>query len=98
MCPVFSIKLNYPKLFRELCNVCNNVPISYIDADLAPILLRVGANSEAWVDTISHFESRFRLAAGFVSSLRSFAGRLGKRWFTGITAAQVAFAAAAQST
>jgi hypothetical protein len=68
-----------------------------IDADLAPILLRVGANPEAWVDTISHFETRFRLAAGFVSSLRSFADRLGKRWFRGITAAQVAFAAAPQS-
>ena len=54
-----------------------------IDADLAPILLRIGANPEAWLDTVTHFGSRFRLAAGLVSSLREFADRLGRRWLQG---------------
>lgn len=62
-----------------------------IDADLAPILLRIGANPDAWMDTISRFESRFRLAAGLISSLRNYAKQLGKHWFTGVTAARRAF-------
>jgi len=68
-----------------------------IDADLEPILLRMGVNPEAWLDTISSIESRFRLAAGLVSSLRRFAEQLGKRWFTGVAAARIAFAVAPQS-
>ena len=44
-----------------------------IDPDLDPILLRIGANPQAWHDTISHFGSKFRLAAGLLSNLRSFA-------------------------
>ena len=63
-----------------------------IDADLAPILLRIGANPEAWIDTVSRFGSKFRLAAGLVSSLRSFADQLGRRWLTGVAAARAAFA------
>ena len=68
-----------------------------IDAHLAPILLRIGANPQAWVDTISQFESRFRLAVGLISSLRSFADQLGRRWLAGVAAARVAFAAKTQS-
>jgi hypothetical protein len=63
-----------------------------IDDDLAPILLRIGANPNAWLDTVSRFGSRFRLAAGLPSSLRSFAARLGRRWFQGAGAARAAFA------
>ncbi len=63
-----------------------------IDTDLAPILLRIGANPEAWIETISQFGCKFSLAAGLVSSLRNFAGRLGRRWLKGLTAAQFAFA------
>ena len=63
-----------------------------INADLAPILLRIGANPDAWLDTVSRFGSNFRLAAGLVSSLRSFARLLGRRWLTGGTAARAAFA------
>ena len=63
-----------------------------IDADLAPILLRIGANPEAWPDTISCFGSKFRLAAGFISNLRKFADQLGRKWLTGVTTARVAFA------
>jgi hypothetical protein len=62
-----------------------------IDPDLAPILLRIGANPQAWQDTISHFGSRFRLAAGRLSSLRTFARHLGRRWLTGVSMAQTAF-------
>ncbi len=62
-----------------------------IDADLAPILLRIGARPEGWLDTVSRFGSQFRLAAGLVSSLRDFADRLGRRWFQGASAARIAF-------
>ncbi len=64
-----------------------------IDADLVPILLRIGANPDAWLDTVTRFGSRFRLAAGMLSSLRGFANQLGRRWLTGVTAARAAFAA-----
>jgi putative transposase len=63
-----------------------------IDADVAPILRRIGVKPDAWIDTISHFGCRFRLAAGLVSNLRHFAHRLGRRWLTGVAAAQAAFA------
>jgi hypothetical protein len=62
-----------------------------IEADLAPILLRIGVNPDAWPDTVSHFGSKFRLAAGMVSNLRQFAHRLGRRWLQGTTAARAAF-------
>jgi len=42
--------------------------------------------------TISGFESKFCLAAGLVSSLRSFADRLGRRWVKGIGMARTLFA------
>jgi hypothetical protein len=63
-----------------------------IDADLAPILLRIGANPEAWLDTISRFGSKFRLAAGLLTNLRKFADQLGRRWLKGVTTARAAFA------
>jgi REP element-mobilizing transposase RayT len=62
-----------------------------IDAHLAPILLRIGANPEAWLDTISRFGSKFRLAAGLLSNLRNFADQLGKRWLLGVATARAAF-------
>jgi hypothetical protein len=64
-----------------------------IDADLAPILLRIGVNPETWIDTVSRFGSKFRLAAGLLSSLRSFADQLGRQWLKGVTSARAAFAA-----
>ena len=63
-----------------------------IDADLAPILLRIGANPEAWLDTVTRFGSKFRLAAGLLSNLRSFAHQLGRRWLKGVASARAAFA------
>ena len=62
-----------------------------INAGLAPMLLRIGSNPETWIDTVSRFGSKFRLAAGLVSSLRSFAHQLGRRWLTGLAAAQASF-------
>jgi len=63
-----------------------------IDADLMPILLRIGANPDAWLETISRFGSRFRLAAGLLSNLRNFANQIGRRWIMGVAAARTAFA------
>jgi putative transposase len=62
-----------------------------IDPELAPILLRIGANPQAWHDTISHFGSKFRLAAGLLSNLRNFADQLSRRWLTGVAMARAAF-------
>jgi putative transposase len=66
---------------------------STIDAELAPILQRIGAHADAWTETISRFGCKFHLAAGLVSSLRNFADQLGRRWFKGVSAARSAFAA-----
>jgi len=62
-----------------------------IDADLAPILERIGAKPERWSETISSFEDKFRLAAGMLNSIRKFADQLGKRWFTGLSASRQIF-------
>jgi hypothetical protein len=63
-----------------------------IDTDLLPILLRIGANPDAWVDTVTRFGSRFRLAAGLLVNLRRFAGQLNRHWLIGVAAARDAFA------
>ena len=62
-----------------------------IDGDLASILLRIGANAEAWTETISGFGDKFSLVAGLLSNLRKFAAELGRRWFRGVEAARIAF-------
>ena len=56
------------------------------------MLLRIGANPDAWLETVSRFGSKFRLAAGLVSNLRNFADQLGRRWLQGAAAARAAFA------
>ena len=63
-----------------------------IDPDLAPMLRRIGANPDAWLETVSRFGSKFRLAAGLVSNLRNFANQLGRHWLQGLATARVAFA------
>ena len=65
-----------------------------IDADLAPILLRIGANPEGWIETVSRFGCKFSVAAGLIYNLRKFADRIGNRWLKGITSARAAFAVA----
>ncbi len=63
-----------------------------IRGDLAPILMRISANPDEWIETISHFGSNFRLAAGLLSNLRHFANQLGRQWLKGFASARVAFA------
>jgi putative transposase len=63
-----------------------------MDSDLAPILRRIGVNPDAWLETVTCFGSRFRLAAGVLAHLRHFADQLGRRWLQGTTAARAAFA------
>ncbi len=63
-----------------------------IDIDLQPILVRIGANPDAWIDTVSSLGSRFHLAAGLLASLRNFGNQLGRRWLKGVAAARTAFA------
>lgn len=63
-----------------------------IAPDLAPILLRLGLKETAWVETISHFESKFYLASGLHSDLRNYAQQIGSRWLKGIGVARTVFA------
>jgi hypothetical protein len=62
-----------------------------ISADLAPILQRIGAIPEAWVETVSRFGAGFILAAGRHSNLRNFADQIGRNWVKGITMSRSAF-------
>ena len=62
-----------------------------VDANLAPILLRIGANPDAWLETVTRFGSKFRVAAGLLANLRKFADQLGRRWLQGGAAARTAF-------
>jgi putative transposase len=64
----------------------------YIDADLEPILKRIGAVPKAWVEIVSHFGSAFWLVAGSLSNMRNFADSFGKCWFKGVTTARSVFA------
>jgi hypothetical protein len=62
-----------------------------INPDLAPILSRIGAKPEAWIDAISNFGTKFRLAAGSNSSLKKFADKLGVNWLVGAIYAHAVF-------
>ena len=62
-----------------------------IEADLAPILIRIGAKPERWMETVSGFGDQFSLVAGLVLNLRNYAEHFGRRWFRGIAASRAAF-------
>jgi hypothetical protein len=62
-----------------------------IDPDLVPILSRIGAKPEAWIDTISNFGSKFRVAAGTFVSLKNFAKKIGVHWLYGVSTARASF-------
>jgi hypothetical protein len=62
-----------------------------IDAELEPILERIGAIPKAWGNTVSRFGSEFGLVAGKLIRMRSYANRLGKSWFRGLAIARLAF-------
>ena len=63
-----------------------------IEANLRPILERIGVNPQAWTETITDFGDKFSLVAGLLCNLRRYADQLGRRWFKGVTAARTAFA------
>jgi hypothetical protein len=62
-----------------------------IDPDLAPILSRIGAKPEAWIDTISNFGSKFRVAAGTLVNLKNFAKKIGVHRLYGVSMARASF-------
>ena len=62
-----------------------------ITPDLAPILSRIGAKPDEWIDTIARFGSKFRLAVGSRNNLRSFAKKIGVHWLLGASAARASF-------
>jgi hypothetical protein len=64
---------------------------SSMNSDLAPILSRIGAKPEAWIDTISRFGSKFRLAAGSFANLKDFANKIGVHWIFGVSTARASF-------
>jgi hypothetical protein len=63
----------------------------FIDPDMAPMLSRIGAKPEAWIDTISRFGSKFCLAAGRPINLRNFTNKIGVRWLLGVSTARASF-------
>jgi hypothetical protein len=63
----------------------------FINPDLAPILLRIGANPEAWMDTVTRFDDIFYVAVGTHSSMKKFAAKIGVRWLVGKSAARGSF-------
>jgi hypothetical protein len=63
----------------------------FINPDLSPILSRIGAKPEAWIDAISNFGTKFRLAAGRHSNLKKLADKLGVHWLVGIIYAHAVF-------
>jgi REP element-mobilizing transposase RayT len=62
-----------------------------IDPKLDPILIRIGAIPERWIDTVISFRSKFQLAVGSPENLRKFATRIGSHWLKGLKAARSAF-------
>jgi hypothetical protein len=68
-----------------------------MDPKLAPILIRIGAIPETWSETVSSFESIFRLAAGHPENLRNFANQIGSHWLMGVRTARSAFALSSQN-
>ena len=63
----------------------------FINPELEPILVRIGAKSDAWIDTVSNFGSKFKLVAGSQSSFRKFADKIGVHWMIGMAYARAAF-------
>jgi hypothetical protein len=83
--------LEYLDLVDKSARMIRSDKHGAMDDDLAPILLRIGARTEAWHGIISHFGSQFHLVAGLLSNLRDLADQLGQRWFKGTMTARMAF-------
>ena len=63
----------------------------FITEDIEPILYRLGVISSAWLDTVSNFGDKFHLVAGLLHNIRSYADRIGSRWFVGVSSARAVF-------
>jgi hypothetical protein len=63
-----------------------------IPEDLAPILERLGVNSDGWLQLVREFSRLFRRAAGTPASLRRDADKWGRRRMPGIMHSRAVFA------
>ena len=57
-----------------------------ISDSLPPVLVRLGIEQQAWLDTINHYEQRFFRAVGAMDKLKQFARQLGQCWLKGQSA------------
>ena len=55
-----------------------------INAELPPLLVRLGIASDEWLITMVSESSRFQRAAGTLNSLRQYAQMLGQHWVQGL--------------
>jgi hypothetical protein len=62
-----------------------------IPASLAPILERLGFRPEHWLESVGRFDRSFGYVVGSLQRLREAAGRVGRRWFRGVTASAATF-------
>jgi hypothetical protein len=105
LCPISSDSKNrgilsittpeYIDLVDRSGRVIQQGKLGFIDPDLAPIMLRIGVNPDAWLETISRFGSIFHVAAGSLPNLRTFADRIGRKRLKGVSAARFAFVSSA---
>lgn len=69
-----------------------------ISNNLAPILDRIGINSEEWLNTTQHYGKRFYRFVGSIDRMAEAAREAGKKWFKGLEASRRAFQPACQIT
>jgi hypothetical protein len=91
MSTVHSVRVEYSNLVDQSGRILRQGKRGSIDSAMAPILSRIGARPEAWIDTISHFGSKFHLAAGKLINLRNFAKKIGVQWLSGRSMAKASF-------
>jgi hypothetical protein len=84
--------LDYFNLVDRSGRIIRSNKQGFIDNDLEPILVRIGAIPKAWGETVSQFGSAFGLVAGKLIEMRKFANRLNRNWFKGLAIARSAFA------
>ncbi|MDN5872410.1 MAG: transposase [Nitrococcus sp.] len=57
----------------------------FIPESVPPILVRLGIDENAWIETVRDYGPRFRRAVGPAERLRRLARKLGHRWLWGLT-------------
>jgi hypothetical protein len=63
----------------------------FINPELEPILVRIGAKPDSWMDTVTRFGEKFHVAAGTHANLKKFAKKIGVRWLVGGPKARSSF-------